>query len=204
MMVGSTDDPKSPGMLTRTAGSEVFGATILRIWSLIASMRRAWLTTSSPFSVSATPGTLLSNKSVSRSCCRRLSCALTAGWVTPRRFAALVKLRRSATAISVRRTSVGILVIRSGLTNDRGGACSAPQIDVDRTIFHAYSLYKRAPGAIGNRAKPPCPAHAARVDEHAEGRPSEAIRTVRSSSGTRLGKCGRCCFTEDGNSLDLT
>ena len=65
-----------------------------------------------PIGVSATPGALLSNSSMPSSDCRRLICALIAGWVIPWALAARVKLRCSTTRTNVRKRSVGIFVMR--------------------------------------------------------------------------------------------
>jgi len=61
--------------------------------------------------VGTTPGALLSSNSLPNNPCSRLICALTAVWVNPSAWAALVKPRKSTTATKVRSNSVGILVM---------------------------------------------------------------------------------------------
>ena len=80
---------KSPEMQIRRVRAAWPPLVMLKIWSLIDSICRAAFTTSCPRSVRVTPGALLSSNSNPSRNCSRLICALTAGWVTPKRLGGL-------------------------------------------------------------------------------------------------------------------
>ena len=73
-------------------GSVLCKLAELTIWSLINKIRRAYLRTSSPHAVRFTPATLRSIRSAPIRDSSFFMWALTAGWVSSNRCAALVKL----------------------------------------------------------------------------------------------------------------